>query len=238
MRDTAASRPGPQSLTAALEALPDGVMVFDAGWTICYVNPAGSALLGRHTDELAGRSIWVALPEASGTIFHSFLLHARSAGTPVTWQGFYAPAGRWLSATAVLVGDLLQVSFRETTDRLPERAGERTAGPDDEAGDGDRLRFLAEVSEAMIATLDTGESATQLAELAVTRLCDWAVVALVGEDGAPGEEASAHRDPGRRADLDTYLRGRRPDTGDDVAMLDALRSGAPVQVNPIREHLV
>jgi phosphoserine phosphatase RsbU/P len=213
-------------------------MVFDADWTIGYVNPAGSALLGRHTDELAGRSIWVALPEASGTIFHSFLLHARSAGTPVTWQGFYAPAGRWLSATAVLVGDLLQVSFRETTDRLPERAGDRKAGPDDQVGEGDRLRFLAEVSEAMIATLDTGESATQLAELAVTRLCDWAVVALIGEDGAPGEEASAHRDPARRADLDTYLRGRRPDTGDDVAMLDALRSGAPVQVNPIREHLV
>jgi sigma-B regulation protein RsbU (phosphoserine phosphatase) len=237
VRDTTASRPGPQSLTAALEALPDGVMVFDAGWTICYINPAGSALLGRDPDELAGRSIRVALPEASGTIFHSFLLHARSAGAPVSWQGFYAPAGRWLSATAAVVDDLLHVSFREATGRVTE-GGEPQPATSEEDDDQDRLRFLAEVSEAMIATLDTGESATQLAELAVGRLCDWAVVALVGEDGAPGEEASAHRDPARRADLDTYLRGRRSDTGDDVAMLDALRSGAPVQVHPIREHLV
>src|SRR4051812_5955597 len=233
-----AARLGPKALAAVLEALSDGVMVFDADWTIGYVNPAGAALVGRPVAELTGRSLWIALPEASGTIFHSFLLHARSAGAPVTWTGFYAPTGRWLTATAVLVGNLLQVSFRETTDRLPEPVGERTTTPGDEADDRDRLRYLAEVSEAMIATLDTGKSATQLAELAVRRLCDWAVVALAGEDGGPGEQASAHRDPARRADLDTYLHGRLPDTGDDVAMLDALQSGKPVQLNPIREHLV
>jgi GAF domain-containing protein len=90
----------------------------------------------------------------------------------------------------------------------------------------------------MIATLDTGESATPLAELAVRRLCDWAVVSLTGEDGRPGEQAAAHRDAACRAVLDTYLRGRLPDTGDDVALIDALRSGEPVHINPIREHLV
>jgi sigma-B regulation protein RsbU (phosphoserine phosphatase) len=89
----------------------------------------------------------------------------------------------------------------------------------------------------MIATLDTGRSATRLVELAVSRLCDWAVVALVGEHGGAGEQTSAHRDPARRADLDTYLRGRLTDTGDDIALLEALRSGAPVQITP-REHLV
>jgi phosphoserine phosphatase RsbU/P len=72
----------------------------------------------------------------------------------------------------------------------------------------------------------------------VRRLCDWAVVSLTGEDGGPGEQAWAHRDAACRVDLDTYLLGRLPDTGDDVAMLDALRSGEPVHINPIREHLV
>src|SRR4051812_40856247 len=204
---SAAARLRRGQLVAALEALPDGVAVFDADWTICYINPAGAALLERRAAELTGRSIWAALSEVAGSIFHSFLLHARSVGTPVTWQGFYAPAGRWLSATAVVVHDLLQVSFREVTDQLgePPAAGKPgTAENDEAATDRDRLRFLAEVSEAMITTLDTGESATQLAELAVSRLCDWAVVALIGEDGGPGEEAWAHRDPARRADLDTY----------------------------------
>src|SRR3954451_20521772 len=236
-----AARLGSDALAAVLETLPDGVVGCDADWTIDYGNPAGAALVGPPPAELPGRSLWVAIPEASGTAFRSFLLHARSVGTPVTWQGFYAPAGRWLSATAVVVDDLLQVCLREARDRRPEPVGQ-TGGtepaPVDAADDRDRLRYLAEVSEAMIATLDTGESATQLGELAVRRLCDWAVVALIGEDGSPGEEAWAHRDPARRADVDTYLRGRLRDTGDDIAVVEALLSGQPVQVNPTREELV
>src|SRR4051812_15107926 len=175
----------------------------------------------------------------SGTIFYSFLLHARGAGRPVTWRGFYAPAGRWLSATAVVVGELLQVSIREVTSRLAEPVddgGELDPAGDD--GDRDRLRFLAEVSESLITTLDAGKSAAQLAELVVSRLCDWAVVSLVGEDGGPGEEAWAHRDPARRADVATYMTGRLRGTGDDEAMVDALMSGQPVQMIPVREDLV
>src|SRR3954453_6107169 len=227
--ESAASRLGPGALVAALTALPDGVVIFDGDWTVCYINPAGAALIERRAVELTGRSIRAALPEVAGSSFHSFLLHARGVRMPVTWQGFYAPAGRWLSATAVVVDDLLQVSFREATGRLTEGV-EPAPTETEDATERDRLRFLAEVSEAMITTLDTGESATQLAELTVSRLCDWAVVALVGEDGGPGEEAWAHRDPARSADLDTYLRGRLRDIGNDVAMVDALLSGEPVHV--------
>jgi serine phosphatase RsbU (regulator of sigma subunit) len=231
------------ALAAALDRLPEGVAVFDADWTIGYVNPAGAALLGRPVPELVGRNIWVALPELGGTIFHSFLLHARSAGTPVTWAGFYPPADRWLSATALLAGGLLQVSFRATDDRLAGRPAELPVPPPGEPDPGagpdrDRLRFLAEVSEAMIATLDTGESATRLAELVVGRMCDWAVVALVGEDGGPGEEAFAHHDPARRKDLETYLRGRLREPAGDTAVVDALLTGEPVQVPVIDEGTV
>jgi serine phosphatase RsbU (regulator of sigma subunit)/PAS domain-containing protein len=235
--ESAAARLGPGALAAALEVLPDPVAIFEADWTIRYLNPAGARLLDRPAAELIGRDIWVALPELGGTIFHTYLLHARSAGTPVTWSGFYPPAGRWLSATAAVVDGLLQVSARTVEDRgaeRPEDAGE-SAEADKNA---DRLRYLAEVSEAMISTLDSGESATRLAELAVARLCDWAVIALTGEDGGPGEEAWAHRDPARRSDLDTYLRGRLRNTGDDAAMVDALLSGEPVQLTAIDEQLV
>jgi sigma-B regulation protein RsbU (phosphoserine phosphatase) len=239
VRVPAAGGLGPEVLEGALEALPDGVVIFDPAWTVCFINPAGAALVGRRADELTGRSIWVALPEMRGTIFHSFLLHARGAGRTVTWRGFYAPAGRWLSATAVLVGELLLVSIREVTSRLADPVND--GGGLDQAnddGDRDRLRFLAEVSESLIATLDTGKSAARLAELAVSRLCDWAVVALVGEHGGPGEEAWAHHDPERRADVGTYMTKRLRGTGDDEAMVDALLSGQPVQMIPVREDLV
>lgn len=229
---------GPEALTAALEALPDGIAIFDAQWTVRFINRAAADLVRRPADQLTGQTLWAALPEMSGTIFHSFLLHARGAGRPVTWRGFYAPADRWLSATAVVVGELLQVSLREVTSRLAEPGNDGGAPRPADDDDRDRLRFLAEVSESLITTLDTGKSAAQLAELAVSRLCDWAFVALVGEDGGPGEEAWAHRDPGMRADLDMYMTGRLRGTGDDEAMVDALMSGRPVQMIGVRQDLV
>ena len=76
------------------------VAVFDGDWTLVSVDQATADLLGRRRGELVGRNIWIALPELAGTIFHSFLLHARSVGDTVTWRGFYPPAGCWLDATA------------------------------------------------------------------------------------------------------------------------------------------
>ena len=238
MSESAAIRLGPAVLAATVEALPDGVAFFDADWTVSYINPAGAALVERRAADLLGRRIWAALPEVAGSIFHSFLLHARTAGTPVTWQGYYAPAGRWLTATGVVVDDLLQVVFRETSDRLTEPADTGEIAEVEAGLDRERLRFLAEVSEAMITTLDTGESATQFARLVVSRLCDWAVVALVSEGGGPSEETWAHRDPARRRDVDTYLNGRLRGSGDDAATLNALLSGEPVLLKTIDQELV
>ena len=60
-----------------------------------------------------------------------------------------------------------------------------------------RLELLAEVSDTLIRTLDTGESADQLARLLVPRLADWATVTVLAEDGADELTGRAHRDPGR-----------------------------------------
>jgi phosphoserine phosphatase RsbU/P len=186
----AAERIDPAWLAGAVHRLPDGIAVFDADWTICYANPAAARLLGARTEDLRQQNLWIALPELAGSMFHSFLLHARTIGTPVTWRGFYAPVGRWLSATAQTVDDLLQVFFRETSEHiegLVPADGDMLPSTLDESDDVDRLRFLAEVSEALITTLDRGETAEQLAQRAVSRLADWAVVALIGEGGASGE---------------------------------------------------
>jgi phosphoserine phosphatase RsbU/P len=237
----AAGQIDPAWLAAALERLPDGVAVFDADWTICYANPAAARLLRARSDDLAGQNLWIALPELAGSMFHSFLLHARTVGVPVTWRGFYAPAGRWLSATAQPVDELLQVFFRETSEHTEGPAGSADSlvrSALDESDDVERLRYLAEVSEALITTLGRGETAGQLAELAVTRLADWAFVALIAEGGGPGEEAWAHRDPRLRPDLDTYLQGRLRLAGRNTALVNALLTGEPVQVPVIHPESV
>src|SRR4051812_1911848 len=237
--DAAASAPvDPELLADALDAVPEGVAVFDGDWTIVYVNRSAAGLLQRDREQLLGRNIWIALPELGGAILHSFLLHARSAGSRVTWHGYYAPAGRWLNATAVRNGDRLHVSFRETSDHGREDAALLVGADDSEdAADADRerLRFLAEVSEVMISsTLDVDDALAKLLDLIVPRMCDWAVVALIGEHRKPTESARRHRDPAQVPDMDLYL--DRPDQGsgnEDSPMAAAFYTGEPITVHPI-----
>ncbi|WP_089406170.1 SpoIIE family protein phosphatase [Geodermatophilus saharensis] len=239
MSQPAAARMTSAWLTAALDRSPSGVAAFDADWTFVYANPAVARLLGRSGGALTGSNLWIALPELGGTPLHGVLVHARTAGTPVTWRGRYAPARRWLSVTAEPVQDLLQVHVHEVAAPRAEEAGPAyPGGPDEPDADRERLRFLAEVSETMINNLDVHESATQLAEVVLPRLADCAVVALIGEDRSRAGEAWAHRDAAGRADLDTYMRGRLHGTGDDGAMVSALLSGRPVQLTSIDQQQV
>jgi serine phosphatase RsbU (regulator of sigma subunit) len=242
--DAGASAPvDPELLADALDAVPDGVAVFDADWTIVYINPAAAGILQRESGQLLGRNIWIALPELGGTILHSFLLHARSVGSQVSWHGYYAPAARWLNATAVRRGDRLHVSFREASDHGREDAALLLGTDDpDEAADVDRerLRLLAEVSEAMISsTLDIDDALQKLMGLVVPRLGDWAVVALLGDDRRANASARAHSDPARVADMDTYLDRPDPGEGDqDSPLAAAFYTGEPIAVHPIPPELV
>ncbi len=93
-----------------------------------------------------------------------------------------------------------------------------------------RLAFLAEVSDAMIRSLDTGETADRLVRLLVPRLADWATVTVLGDDGGAPRTARAHRDRGRLEDLDTYLAGRLSGARDRPALMTSLLSGRPVQL--------
>jgi sigma-B regulation protein RsbU (phosphoserine phosphatase) len=244
---TEAARPDAGLLAEALDALSDGVMVFAPDWTILHVNRVGADLMGRRPDELTSRNLWIALPELGGTIFHTFLLRAADADHPVTWQGFHPPTGRWLNASASTFADRLHVRFHEVTDRASD--GAATATPTGSPVEGtpaerphgreqERLRFLAEVSEAMISTLDTGESASKLVELVAGRLCDWAIVSVQGENGAPTSHAWAHADPTRLVDMETYLNGRKQGGDDESPLVTALMSGRPVQMSPIDEDAI
>jgi serine phosphatase RsbU (regulator of sigma subunit) len=236
-----AGRLGPESLAAAHDGAPEGFCQFEADWTIAYVNPAGARLLEHAPEQLVGHSIWVALPELGGTIFHSFLLHARTVGGQVTWQGYYAPTGRWLTATAIVDGEHLQLWFRDASEGVVERppgGGAVDRLDRDEAVDRDRLRFLAEVSETMISTLDTGESTRMLAELMVPRLCDWAFVSVFGDEGQRDQMVWVHRDVARHPDVVTYLEERVTGTGDDSAMAEAFYTGEPVKLATIPPELI
>lgn len=223
----------------AVDVLLEGEAVFDADWTIVSVNEPGARLLGRRRERLVGRNIWIALPELGGTILHTFLLHARSVGEPVTWHGYYAPTDRWLNASAERIDQRLRVTFRDVSPLIGRTAsGVLRTVTSHEGGDHDRLRFLAEVSESMISTLDTGESLQKLLDLLVPRMCDWAVVALIGENRETVGRARAHRDPAMLPVVDAYLDRAEQGSAEESPMAAAFFTGEPIVVHPIPRQLL
>jgi phosphoserine phosphatase RsbU/P len=103
--------------------------------------------------------------------------------------------------------------------------GQRTSNDD-----WTRLALLAEVSDTLIRTLDTGQSADHLARLVVPRLADWATVTVLADDGADQLTGRAHRDPDRLGDLDAYLSGRTAGVRGESALAAALGSGRPLRL--------
>jgi PAS domain S-box-containing protein len=57
-----------------------------------------------------------------------------------------------------------------------------------------RLALMAEVTSALVATLDMTELIDRLAELSVPRLADWVFLSLVDEYGQVAQTAARHRD--------------------------------------------
>jgi serine phosphatase RsbU (regulator of sigma subunit) len=224
----------PTALAAAVDRLPDGVVLLDPAWTVCYANPAAARLLGAAGSELAGRQLWGALRQLNDTPLQTFLLRARNSAGPVSWHGFHPPAGRWLAATAEADGSgIVHLLLRPTAPDLDGHVDTGRSVPVEADLARDRLAYLAEVSESLIASLDTGETAERLAQLVVPRLADWATVIVLGEHGADDLSGRAHRDPDRLADLDTYLAGRVRGARQMPRLAAALASGEPVLLTAV-----
>ena len=103
-------------------------------------------------------------------------------------------------------------------------------GEDAPVPESDHYRFLAEVTESLSQSLDTGTAADRLARSVVPRLADWATVTLLAGDGAPGSVARAHRDAALLDAVDTYLAGRVHAPRDQEVLSSALTSGQPVHL--------
>jgi serine phosphatase RsbU (regulator of sigma subunit) len=69
-----------------------------------------------------------------------------------------------------------------------------------------RLQLLAEAGRVLSGTLEIDQQVEQLVELVVPELGDWCWLVVTDEQGRLHELACAHRDPSRRAELETYVR--------------------------------
>ncbi|MFQ4140648.1 ATP-binding protein [Chlorogloeopsis sp. ULAP02] len=101
-----------------LESITDAFVAFDYQWRYTYVNQAAAQLLGRSPQELIGKQVWQEVfPTEVGGLAYRELHRAVAEQTPVWWEEFGEPIGRWLEVNAYPSVDGVAVYFRDISER-------------------------------------------------------------------------------------------------------------------------
>ncbi len=106
-----------QRVVNILQTMPAAFIAMDSGFNLTYANDTAERLMRRPREELIGRNVWEAFPEAVGTAFHAAGTTAMRERVPVEFEEYFTPFDSWFEVHAYPVEDGLSVYFRDITDR-------------------------------------------------------------------------------------------------------------------------
>ncbi len=103
--------------TRILTSITDAFFSLDDGWRFRFVNPEAERVLHRRADELLGRNLWEAFPEAVGSTFEKAYRQAVGTQQTVDFEEYFPPLGTWFEVRAYPSSDGLSVFFRDVNER-------------------------------------------------------------------------------------------------------------------------
>ncbi len=210
-------------VTHMVEQITDAFIALDQDWRFTYLNARAEHLLKHSRDELRGRNIWQAFPEAVGTTFYHRYQEAVATEEPIAFEEYFAPLTAWFAVKAYPSPDGLSILFTDISQRKRVEEAQH---------------FLSEVTSVLASSLDYATTLRSVAQLAVPHLADWCTVHIVDEAGADHRVATAHRDPAKVA-LAREMWERYPWRPEAVhGIPQVLRSGQPELVPEIPDDLL
>jgi PAS domain S-box-containing protein len=105
--------------TAILESISDGFFSLDEELRITYFNAEAERLLGRSREEVMGREIFEAFPEAKGSVFELNYRRALRERVPVTFEVYFdvPPYRNWYDVKVYPQSKGISVYFLVTTEK-------------------------------------------------------------------------------------------------------------------------
>ena len=205
--DTTAQVDADAGVLRVLESMPSAFFSLDDDWRFTYVNAEAEKLLGAPRTALVGGSVWDLFPAAVTSRFEAEYRDAVATGRPVAFEAYYpAPLDGWFEVRAWPGPEGLSVYFLDVTERHRQQEELDRATR--------RAQLVADVTAALVETLDAEEAVGRLAQLAVPALADWCLVSLTDD----AEEAVDrrhirdvgwwHGDPALRDTVERYTRHR------------------------------
>jgi PAS domain S-box-containing protein len=106
------------------ERITDGFFALDRDWRFTYMNDAAEDILETSSEDLLGRNLWEAFPEAVGSQFYTEYHRAMAAQEPVTFREHYEPLEKTFDVRAFPSEDGLSVHFRTVVGDQAEPHGD------------------------------------------------------------------------------------------------------------------
>lgn len=97
------------------ERITDAFLALDSKWCFVYMNQEAANLLQRQPEDLFGKNIWDAFPEARGSTFQIQYENAMQNQTPAIFVEFYPPLDSWFEVHAYPSDKGLSIYFRDVT---------------------------------------------------------------------------------------------------------------------------
>ena len=116
-RDITERRRAEEAVGNILESIGDGFFALDRQERFSYVNRRAEELLRRPREELLGRGIWDAYPEAVGSTFFTEYRRAMAEQVAVRFEEFYPALDTWFEVRAYPSRDGLSVYFADAGER-------------------------------------------------------------------------------------------------------------------------
>ncbi len=116
-----------EELSRIFESITDAFFTLDPEWRFTVLNSEAERVLERRREDLLGRVVWDAFPEAAGSTFDREYRRAVAEGVRVQFREYFPPLDRWFQVTAYPSDGGLAVYFQDVSERaaMEERLRER-----------------------------------------------------------------------------------------------------------------